>query len=235
MSGLRAHAISKGEVGELELRLMADGGEEKIVELEGELYLDSQGSPIKLEGTVQDVTERREIEAVMVRRANFDGLTGLPNRNLFFDRLSQAIKVSHREQHQLALLFIDLDRFKWVNDNYGHNAGDELLEQVARRLELCIREADTVARMGGDEFTVILPEVESEESTVQVVERVLEQLALPFTLLQEHEVEISGSVGVAIYPRDADSIEALIKGADSAMYAAKQRGRNAYTVFQKST
>jgi len=177
-----------------------------------------------------DINEKKKSEEIVWRQANFDSLTGLPNRRMFGDRLELEIKKSARASQPLALLFLDLDRFKEVNDTLGHAVGDELLREAAVRLQGCVRETDTVARLGGDEFTIILGELES----VAVVERVafciLRALSMPFQLGQE-VVYVSASIGITLCPADAESAEALLKNADQAMYAAKQQGRNRFSYF----
>ncbi len=180
-----------------------------------------------------DITERKQQEDRLWRQANFDALTGLPNRTLFMDRLSQAIHSAHREGWLLALMFIDLDHFKWINDSLGHEAGDQLLQEVAQRLRACARESDTVARLGGDEFTIILPDIDGRGGGEQVAKKVLESLAQPLTLAGRKEPFTSGSIGIAFYPDDASNADALLKSADMAMYQAKENGRNAFAFFAK--
>jgi diguanylate cyclase (GGDEF)-like protein/PAS domain S-box-containing protein len=177
-----------------------------------------------------DITKRKQDEEKIWRQANYDALTSLPNRNLFKDRLDQAIHAAHREGWQLALLFIDLDRFKWVNDTLGHGAGDLLLQQTAKRLSACVREMDTVARLGGDEFTMILTDINDMEDIERIANKVIDTLAAAFDL-DGREAFISGSLGIAHYPHDADNMEALLRCADSAMYSAKAAGRNGYRFY----
>ncbi|MBF0400492.1 MAG: diguanylate cyclase [Magnetococcales bacterium] len=179
---------------------------------------------------IRDITERKQAEERIRYQAHFDLLTDLPNRNLFLTRLDENLAVAGRQQKLLALLFIDLDRFKWVNDNLGHEAGDDLLQQAARRMKSCVRKSDTVARLGGDEFTMVLFDVADVPSTVRVAENVLKQLATPF-LLSGQEVSISGSIGITFYPADGTDREELLRNADHAMYIAKRSGRNAYWLF----
>lgn len=175
-----------------------------------------------------DITRRKRDEQKIWHQANFDALTGLPNRTLFMDRLNQALQTAHHEQWPVVLMFIDLDRFKWVNDTMGHSAGDHLLLEVAGRLQGCVNEMATVARLGGDEFTVVLPNGADEAE--QVAEDILQRLAEPI-VIDEHETFVSGSIGITLYPRDAKTIEGLMRNADSAMYRAKQAGRNTYCYF----
>ena len=192
------------------------------------------------DGTVQqrvamftDITQKREAENKIWRQANFDFLTALPNRQMFYDRLDQDIKKSHRASQPLALMFLDLDRFKEVNDTLGHDRGDVLLKEAANRLSSCVRETDTVARLGGDEFTIILGELDDLASVDRVAQDILRKLAEPFQLGEE-VVYVSASIGVTLYPEDATDIETLLKNADQAMYAAKDQGRNRYSYFTPS-
>ncbi len=180
-----------------------------------------------------DITEKKRTAELVWRQANYDTLTGLPNRNLFYDRLHQEIKKIHRGKLLLALLFIDLDRFKEVNDVFGHDAGDKLLQDAAARISACVRDADTVARLSGDEFTVVLPGLADISRVEQVAKDIIERLAQPFDL-GKRPVYISASVGIALYPNDADDAESLLKSADQAMYAAKEHGRNGFSYFTDS-
>nr|CAX83921.1 putative response regulator receiver [uncultured bacterium] len=181
----------------------------------------------------EEIRERRHLEELLREQAEFDALTGLPNRKLFHDRLEQAILMGVRNHRVFALLFVDLDRFKWVNDTLGHDAGDALLIEMSRRLKSVVRKSDTVARLGGDEFTVILVDILHESMAELVARKILEQLVQPVTL-KGQEVAISGSVGIAIYPVDGDSAVHLVKHADVAMYQAKESGRNAYRFFSSA-
>ena len=177
-----------------------------------------------------DLTERLETQKDTWKKANFDELTGLPNRNLFYDRLERAIALSARMGSQVALLYIDLDGFKAVNGRLGRASGDALLRLVAERLEGCVRESDTVARMSGDEFAVVLPQI-SQESEIEIVAiKVLEHLSQAFRMAGG-EACISGSIGIALYPRDGSNGIVLLKHADVAMYQAKESGRDAYRFF----
>ena len=172
-----------------------------------------------------DITEKKHAEDLMWRQANYDTVTNLPNRRLFLDRLDQELKKCRRSTLFLALLFIDLDHFKEINDTHGHDVGDQLLIEAARRLNSCVRSSDTVARLGGDEFTVILAEL-TETGKVEIVAgNILDILEQPF-YINEVSMQISGSIGIALYPSDAGDANELITKADNAMYAAKRRGRN---------
>ena len=188
-----------------------------------------------LEGYVvlfSDITQRKHDEAVIIHQANYDSLTGLPNRHLFSDRLKQAQVRSDRTQTQTALLFIDLDRFKYVNDTFGHVAGDLLLKQVAQRLVACLRKSDTVARLGGDEFAVIITELQNLSAIELIAQNILHSLAQPYPL-ESNEAYISCSIGIAIYPDNGADSERLLLNADNAMYKAKQRGRNTREYFNQ--
>jgi diguanylate cyclase (GGDEF)-like protein/PAS domain S-box-containing protein len=178
----------------------------------------------------QDVTERRWQEEIIRRQANFDALTGLPNRTLFRDRLSRALSSAIRNGTRAALLFVDIDAFKNVNDTLGHTAGDELLKEAASRLAACVREVDTVARLGGDEFTLVLPDIHEPIDAELVARKVLAALAEPFAL-DSTKAFVSASVGVTLYPDDAEDEENLLRNADTAMYRAKEEGRNRLRFF----
>jgi diguanylate cyclase (GGDEF)-like protein/PAS domain S-box-containing protein len=180
-----------------------------------------------------DITEKKRTAELVWRQANYDTLTGLPNRNLFYDRLHQEVRKMHRSGHLLALLYIDLDRFKEVNDAYGHDAGDTLLTEAAARISTCVRETDTVARLSGDEFAVVLPGVADVNRVEHIAREIVAHMAEPFTV-GSHNAYVSASVGIAIYPNDAEDAETLLKSADRAMYAAKEGGRNGFSYFTDS-
>ncbi|WP_164557990.1 EAL domain-containing protein [Massilia atriviolacea] len=179
------------------------------------------------------ITDQKLAEDTIWRQANFDFLTGLPNRSMFHDRLEHELRKSRRSGLPLALMFIDMDHFKEVNDTLGHDTGDKLLREVASRLSSCIRQADTVARLGGDEFTVILGELDDLDSVERVAHAMLAALAKPFVIGAE-TLYVSGSIGITLFPHDATNVDALLKNADQAMYAAKSRGRNQFGYFMPS-
>ena len=177
-----------------------------------------------------DVSETRAMANRMSHLAQHDALTDLPNRVLLQDRLSQAIERGQRNGTQAALLFLDLDRFKHVNDSLGHAVGDQLLIETARRLVACVRECDTVSRLGGDEFVVLLSDLQDAQGPSRVAEKILRTLNQPFAINQQ-SLSIAASIGIAVYPRDGSTVDALTKNADAAMYLAKQSGRNGYRYF----
>lgn len=181
----------------------------------------------------RDVSERVRKDDLIWRQAYFDALTGLPNRRLFRDRLEQEIKKSHRTQLPLALLFIDLDNFKEVNDTIGHDQGDNLLVEVTRRIRECVRETDTLARLGGDEFAVILPEFGANAYVERIAQEILQTLCAPLET-GNHRNYVSASIGITIYPDDTQDVEGLLKQADRAMYLAKEQGRNRFAYFTEA-
>ncbi len=191
---------------------------------------DERGQVEAVAGSARDITERKAAEEKYRRSAHYDNLTGLPNRYLFGDRLEQEIKRAGRVGLPLALLFIDLDGFKQVNDHLGHEAGDDLLRQCAERIKSGVRGADTVARFGGDEFTALLTDIRNMPHVDLLAQHILDDLARPFAL-GAREASISGSVGIAIFPRDATTPEELVRHADAAMYTVKKEGGNGFAFF----
>jgi diguanylate cyclase (GGDEF)-like protein len=163
--------------------------------------------------------------------AHYDALTDLPNRTLFSDRLHQALVIAKRDKTHLAVMFIDLDKFKPVNDLLGHDVGDWLLKKVAQRIQECLRESDTVARIGGDEFIVLLPSIETDQDAFLVAEKIRSSLNLPFVLADD-QLEISSSIGISVYPEHGAEDKELIKNADVAMYYAKFAGRDNVKIFR---
>ena len=184
-------------------------------------------------GVARDITDRKRAEEVISYQAYHDILTDLPNRMLFKDRLGLAVIQAKRKLTELAVMFIDLDRFKLVNDSLGHVKGDELLQQVALRLKECLRRGDTLARQGGDEFTIVLPELRDRQDAKVIADKFLECLHLPFDL-DGHEVHISASIGIAIYPTDGETIDELLRHADIAMYQVKALGKNGHSFYHNS-
>ena len=180
-----------------------------------------------------DITDKKRTEAIIWEQANYDTLTSLPNRRLFHDRLEQELKKAERENTPVALMFIDLDHFKEVNDTLGHEIGDLLLQDAARRVAKCVREADTLARLGGDEFTVILPGLTDTERLENIAGNIIRTLATPFQIAAS-TVYVSASIGITIFPADAADLGSLLKNADQAMYVAKSKGRNRFSYFTAS-
>ena len=191
---------------------------------------DSAGKVTGFASLVNDVTERLNTERTIHYMAHHDALTGLPNRRLMQDRLNQAIMAARRKQRHVAVLFLDLDRFKVVNDTLGHDTGDFILKDVARRLASCVREGDTVSREGGDEFVMILPDLERPEHARVVADKILKELARPVEI-GGHEIHVTPSIGISHYPNDATDVHQLLKHADNAMYQAKDAGRNTIRFF----
>jgi len=191
---------------------------------------DADGSVQFFEGTVVDITERKQHEAVLEHQASHDSLTGLPNRSLLRDRIEQAIIKARRYNHMVAVVFVDLDHFKLINDSLGHHVGDRLLLEVADRLMTCVRGHDSVGRQGGDEFVIVLTEQHDDNDTIAVVSRLLDVISQPW-VDNGQEYGISCSVGISCYPQDGDDPDALLRSADAAMYKAKASGRSTYHFY----
>lgn len=205
-------------------------GDEYLSRLSVSTVYGDKGEEIRRVAMSSDITEQRRVEELIQQQANIDPLTGLPNRRMFLDRLQQAINKSHREHQKLALMFMDLDHFKDINDTLGHDVGDSLLKETTQRLMHCIRETDTLARPGGDEFTLIMSELDGLNSIERVAQAMLRNMAAPFQIKDER-CYVSISIGIALYPDDADTLEGLLKKADQAMYVAKDKGRSQFCFF----
>jgi diguanylate cyclase (GGDEF)-like protein len=189
----------------------------------------SEGKIVGIVGIGQDITERKRAEEKLAYMATHDALTGLPNRWLFNDRLTLELARAYRNRQKVAVMLLDLDHFKDVNDTLGHTVGDKLLQVVGERLTSIVRKSDTVARMGGDEFMLLslFPGIRREEDAVKIAQRILQAFRKPF-IFDDHEIRITTSIGIAIYPYDGKDADTLIKNADIAMYQAKARGRDNY-------
>ncbi|WP_165602591.1 EAL domain-containing protein [Candidatus Terasakiella magnetica] len=191
------------------------------------------GEIFQYAGIFCDITERKNQEKQIRRLAYFDELTKLPNRRLFSDRLNMAVERAKRHDDRLAIMFVDLDHFKKINDTLGHSIGDALLEEAAERLKHCTRGEDTVARMGGDEFILLFPEIEAVEEVTKVAQRVIEAFSQPFHLMG-HKLFVTASLGISVFPDDGGDVETIIKNADAAMYRSKAQGRSTFNLFNPS-
>jgi diguanylate cyclase (GGDEF)-like protein/PAS domain S-box-containing protein len=203
----------------------------KFLEITTSPIFDSSGKLIYTVHLTKDVSERKKMENNLTQMATHDGLTGLPNRTLLNDRFVVAMAKAEREKKQLALMIMDLDKFKTINDTYGHATGDRLLKAVASRLKDIMRKSDTVARIGGDEFVVLLPEINDSQNATRAAGKILRSFAGPF-LLDDVSVTVTASIGIAIWPEHGRDMESLLHNADSAMYIAKESGRNAYRFYE---
>jgi diguanylate cyclase (GGDEF)-like protein/PAS domain S-box-containing protein len=191
---------------------------------------DESGRVTNFVGILNDITERKRYEEQLEFQANHDGLTGLPNRNLLVDRISQALSYASRYRQQAAVLFVDLDHFKFINDSLGHDAGDRLLKIAAERIRQCVRAIDTVARQGGDEFVVVLPDLTKGEDAADLARRIQYGIGQPFAI-NGHDLVVTCSTGISIYPKDGEDAQTLLKNADAAMYRAKEQGRNNFQFY----
>ena len=191
---------------------------------------DRQGNTIGAILVFRDVSDKQNLLRELSHQAHHDALTGLPNRLLFIDRLTQALAHARRNKHNIAVIFLDLDHFKVINDTYGHDVGDLLLRSVSVRLQNLLREGDTVARQGGDEFLILLPDLIHNAHAATVAQKILHSFSESFSL-EQHEVIVTPSIGISLYPRDGDTLETLVKHSDAAMYHAKELGRNNYQFY----
>ena len=232
---------SDGRPYDVDFRLENPDGRIVYIHQETDFERDENGVLLKALGTFQDVTEIREAESRIRQIAFFDNVTGLPNRTFFMDRLSEMLSLSRRNATCMALMFVDLDQFKRVNDSWGHHAGDELLRQVSNRLRETLRRCDfvsrvgngddeTLARLGGDEFVVLLPQIRRPEDAARVARRLLKEFKQPF-VIENTEIFVSGSIGISTYPADGTDEQTLLKHADVAMYQVKENGRNGYRFY----
>ncbi|MBW2281597.1 MAG: EAL domain-containing protein [Deltaproteobacteria bacterium] len=237
-------AENEGEAVSLDHRIVSKSGAERVIHHQAEVACGPGGDPDRIYGTIQDITDRIRAQEKIRYLAYYDGLTGLPNRRMLADHLGRVLEATRRREGMAALLFLDLDRFKRVNDTLGHAIGDELLREVARRLLECVRQTDqvsrgrrsgakTVSRLGGDEFTAVLPELDDPSGAEHVARRILETLRTPFNL-HGHDIVMSASIGITIFPMDGANTDTLISNADTAMYHAKEGGGGTYRFFSES-
>ncbi len=238
-------AVREKKAYSMNYRIVLSDGVERIVYHQGAVDSDDVRKRTFIRGIVQDVTELKKAEEQIRYLAFFDGLTGLANREMFSDQLEKALAAGKRKRRKMAVLFLDLDRFKRINDTLGHQVGDLLLKNIADRINQCVRDNDSVARMGhdesgncvsrlgGDEFTVLLTEVSQPEDAAKVARRIIEALPKPLNL-EGHEVCVTTSVGISLFPGDGEDAATLLKNADAAMYDAKAKGRNSYQFYSES-
>jgi diguanylate cyclase (GGDEF)-like protein/PAS domain S-box-containing protein len=232
--GRRAEFISlvetHGSVSGFESQIYRRNGEIIWISENARAVFDDDGSLVCFEGTIEDVTERKLYQARIEQQAKYDTLTGLANRSLLNERLQQAVEFAAAHNTRLAVVFVDLDRFKFINDSLGHHVGDDLLRAIAARLKANIRDGDTVARLGGDEFVLLINGQREPNAVALMLERLLDDISQPWSIPQG-DFTFTCSMGVALYPDDGDSAETLLKHADSAMYRAKETGRNNFQFF----
>ena len=223
-------AIEDQSLFEIEARVRLPANQERVFQQRGQVIHNPKSGVIRMTSIIYDITERKESEKRLSYLANYDTLTTLPNRHLFKDRLDHALAQAERNKNEVALIYLDLDHFKSVNDALGHHAGDELLVEAATRIKKFIRSSDTVARLGGDEFIILIDQFEDSSQIAAVADHILYQLNQVFHI-EGHEIFVSASMGITLYPDDGKDFETLLRNADSAMYLAKEDGRNSYHFF----
>jgi diguanylate cyclase (GGDEF)-like protein/PAS domain S-box-containing protein len=224
------HFFEVGSVKEIPYQMKKSNGEVIDVLISAKSERDEEGKILHSMAGIVDITERKKAEEEVQHLAHYDPLTGQPNRFLLQERLQHALIQAQRDENKVGVLFVDLDRFKWVNDTLGHACGDQLLQKVAKKMQDCVRQGDTVARFGGDEFVVILYGFNSDDEPPHFAQRFLETLSQPVNL-KGIEVFNSASIGIAIYPMDGRDVETLLRNADTAMYSAKEHGGNTYQFY----
>ncbi len=233
---LLVHAINEtqrsGKSFSLHHRIVLANNRECYLQHEGELHVDNDGSNPTIVGTIHDITASKNYEIELLHKATYDSLTDLPNRTLMIDRLAQEIRTSSRKKQKIGLLSIDLDDFKIVNDTYGHVVGDKLLQEAALRIQSCIRESDTLSRLGGDEFCVILCDIKDDSDCSIVAEKIISRITKSF-LLDGYESFVGASLGISIYPHDSTDPNTLIRNSDIALYRVKETGKNNFCFYRE--
>jgi diguanylate cyclase (GGDEF)-like protein/PAS domain S-box-containing protein len=231
LKALQDHVAGWASEYKAEYRIHSASGALKWVLGHGRaVYRDADGRALRIVGITMDITQKKQTENRIWQLAHSDSLTGLPNRPLFYERLGQSIAQAARHHRKLALLFLDLDGFKQINDQFGHDTGDNLLQEVADRLRQNVREEDTVARIGGDEFIFILNDISDAGNAAIAAQKIIHSLSKPF-VIHQNSCQIGGSIGISIFPDDSEQMETLVTQADDAMYKAKKNGKNNYQFF----
>lgn len=215
---------------EFDWQIIRKDGASRYIEISVSLKKGSSGKPTGFHGIIRDITERQQIHQQLNHMATHDALTGLPNRTLFMDRLQVALAQAKRNRNRIAVMMLDLDHFKDINDKLGHLVGDKLLQEIGHRLTGILRHNDTVARLGGDEFIILLSDLEKMEYAAGVAKVILKAFQKPF-LLADHKIVTNASIGIAMFPDDCEDTDALLKKSDTAMYSVKTTGRNNYKFF----
>jgi diguanylate cyclase (GGDEF)-like protein/PAS domain S-box-containing protein len=213
-------------------QIRSKDGKKIFIEASISLKKDSSGKPIGFQGLTRDISERKQLEEEIHYQATHDALTGLANRLMFGQMLNHTIESAKRHQRQFAVLFIDLDRFKIINDTLGHDAGDQLLQEIGARLKQTLRAADLIARLGGDEFIILIEDVSDANHVATVAHKIIANIIKPLTIMGQ-ECRITASIGISIYPKDAEDEQSLMKNADLAMYLAKEEGKNNYQFYSE--
>ena len=223
-------SAKEGRNVEVEYRIIKPNNEMRWISTKMVGIKDHKGNVTRIDGMSIDITERKQLLLKNEHMATHDGLTNLPNRGLFEELCCTALARADRQKTMLAMLFVDLDKFKYVNDNYGHAVGDGLLQLVSERLRDCIRASDTVARMGGDEFAIVTVDIIALGDVSLIAQKLVNEMSRPF-YVDGHELKISASIGISVYPSDGKDILTLLKYADVAMYKVKEEGKNNYRFF----
>ncbi|MEQ6359321.1 EAL domain-containing protein [Thermoanaerobacter thermohydrosulfuricus] len=234
INNLRNHLEKKTPFYLCEYRIKTKDGRYIWILSRGKALWDEDGRAIRMAGSHTDITERKQMESKLKYMAFYDPLTGLPRREIFMDRLKIAMADAKRNGKKLAVFFVDLDNFKTINDSLGHHIGDRLLKKIAKKLKACLRESDTVSRVGGDEFVILLPDIINMDDTNKVANRILELFNQPIKF-NNHELHVTISIGIAIYPDHGKNERVIVKNADIAMYRAKRDGKNGFQYFDSIT